>query len=295
MDNNTDWIQIKVVTDNETAAKVTEFLEKTGALAVTYQDTQDDAIYEPEVGQMRLWPNTEVTGLYEQGFNADPVVEQLRREFGFMTPIAKVRLEDKNWIRAWMDQFKPMKFGRHLWVCPTWLEVTEPDAAVIKLDPGLAFGTGTHPTTAMCLEWLDSLKLDDKRVLDFGCGSGILGIAALKLGAMSVYGVDVDDQAMIASEENAERNGVKGQLQLKLGGPDLKLEPFDICVANILTGPLIFLEPQIATLTKQGGRLALSGILTEQAEEIMQCYEKDFIVEKSADRAGWAIVTGVRR
>lgn len=296
MSNNTDWIQIKLRTTNQSADTIAELLEQLGALAVSYTDAEDSPILEPKPGERRLWPNTEVTGLLEQGTDPKPILAVLKQLLGDHIPMVATTLEDKNWIRAWMDQFKPLKFGQHLWICPSWLSVDEKDSVVVMLDPGLAFGTGTHPTTSLCLSYLDSLDLKDKDVLDYGCGSGILAIAALKLGAKSATGVDIDEQALIASKENAKRNGVEDKLQLVMGtDKKLDLPQFPITVANILAGPLAELEPIIASLTQSGGKLALSGILTEQADSVIEAYSKDFVMNKVKDLDGWALLTGTKK
>ena len=296
MSNNTDWIQIKLRTTNQSADTIAELLEQLGALAVSYTDAEDSPILEPKPGERRLWPNTEVTGLLEQGTDPKPILAVLKQLLGDHIPMVATSLEDKNWIRAWMDQFKPLKFGQHLWICPSWLSVDEKDSVVVMLDPGLAFGTGTHPTTSLCLSYLDSLDLKDKDVLDYGCGSGILAIAALKLGAKSATGVDIDEQALIASKENAKRNGVEDKLQLIMGtDKKLDLPQFPVTVANILAGPLAELEPIIASLTQSGGKLALSGILTEQADSVIEAYSKDFVMNKVKDLDGWALLTGTKK
>ena len=296
MRNNTDWIQIKLRTTNQSADTIAELLEQLGALAVSYTDAEDSPILEPKPGERRLWPNTEVTGLLEQGTDPKPILAVLKQLLGDHIPMVATTLEDKNWIRAWMDQFKPLKFGQHLWICPSWLSVDEKDSVVVMLDPGLAFGTGTHPTTSLCLSYLDSLDLKDKDILDYGCGSGILAIAALKLGAKSATGVDIDEQALIASKENAQRNGVEDKLQLVMGtDKKLDLPQFPITVANILAGPLAELEPIIASLTQSGGKLALSGILTEQADSVIEAYSKDFVMNKVKDLDGWALLTGTKK
>ena len=296
MSNNTDWIQIKLRTTNQSADTIAELLEQLGALAVSYTDAEDSPILEPKPGERRLWPNTEVTGLLEQGTDPKPILAVLKQLLGDHIPMVATTLEDKNWIRAWMDQFKPLKFGQHLWICPSWLSVDEKDSVVVMLDPGLAFGTGTHPTTSLCLSYLDSLDLKDKDILDYGCGSGILAIAALKLGAKSATGVDIDEQALIASKENAHRNGVEDKLQLVMGtDKKLDLPQFPITVANILAGPLAELEPIIASLTQSGGKLALSGILREQADSVIEAYSKDFVMNKVKDLDGWALLTGTKK
>lgn len=296
MTQNNDWIQIKIRTTNSFSDAVAELLEQLGALAVSYTDAEDSPILEPKPGERRLWPNTEVTGLLDKGTDPEPILAKLKAILGDHIPMAATHLEDKNWIRAWMDQFKPLKFGSHLWICPSWLKVEEENSAVVMLDPGLAFGTGTHPTTALCLGYLDSLDLKDKLVLDYGCGSGILAIAALKLGAKKAMGVDIDEQALQASLENAKRNDVDDRLELVMGtDKKLDLPKSQITVANILAGPLAQLEPVIADLTASGGLLALSGILTEQADEVIEAYSKDFIMNKVKDKDGWALLTGTRK
>lgn len=296
MTQNNDWIQIKIRTTNSFSDAVAELLEQLGALAVSYTDAEDSPILEPKPGERRLWPNTEVTGLLDKGTDPEPILAKLKAILGDHIPMAATHLEDKNWIRAWMDQFKPLKFGSHLWICPSWLNVEEENSVVVMLDPGLAFGTGTHPTTALCLGYLDSLDLKDKLVLDYGCGSGILAIAALKLGAKKAMGVDIDEQALQASLENAKRNGVDDRLELVMGTDSkLDLPKSQITVANILAGPLAQLEPIIADLTASGGLLALSGILTEQADEVIEAYSKDFVMNKVRDKDGWALLTGTRK
>ena len=294
--NSTDWLQIKLRTTNQSADVIAELLEQLGAMAVSYTDAEDSPILEPKPGERRLWPNTEVTGLLAQGTDPKPILDKLKAILGDHIPMAATALEDKNWIRAWMDQFKPLKFGEHLWICPSWLEVKEENAVVVSLDPGLAFGTGTHPTTALCLGYLDSLDLQGKQVLDYGCGSGILAIAALKLGAKNALGVDIDEQALQASRENAVRNNVSDKLELFMGTDQkLDLPKSPVTVANILAGPLAELEPIIASLTESGGKLALSGILTEQADSVIEAYSKDFVMNKVKDKEGWALLTGTRK
>ena len=202
------------------------------------------------------------------------------------------QIEDKDWEREWMDNFHPMQFGQRLWICPSWREVPDKNAVNVMLDPGLAFGTGTHPTTALCLEWLDGLDLTGKTVIDFGCGSGILAIAALKLGAKNAIGIDIDPQAILASRNNAEQNGVADRLQLFLSDDkpaDLKA---DVVVANILAGPLKELYPIISQLVKEGGDLGLSGILETQAQSVCDAYTQSFDLDPVAVKEEWCRITG---
>ena len=288
------WIQLKINTTNQYAEQFSDLLEESGAVSVTFQDTYDNPVFEPLPGETRLWGNTDVIGLYDADIDTYQLISMLQASPLFSDEITyKIeQLEDKDWEREWMDNFHPMKFGQKLWICPSWREVPDPNAVNVMLDPGLAFGTGTHPTTSLCLQWLDSLDLKDKTVIDYGCGSGILAIAALKLGAKSVIGVDIDPQALQASRDNAERNHVSEQLSLFLA-KDLpaNLEA-DIVVANILAGPLKELEPNIEILVKPNGLVGLSGILATQADSVYQAYQADFQLDPIVTLDEWCRITG---
>ncbi|MCI5763072.1 50S ribosomal protein L11 methyltransferase [Actinobacillus porcinus] len=288
------WIQIRLNSTNERAEAISDFLEELGSVSVTFMDSQDTPIFEPLPGETRLWGNTDVIALFDAETDMNPILTALQEsqllEQGFAYKIEQI--EDKDWEREWMDNFHPMKFGKRLWICPTWREIPEPDAVNVMLDPGLAFGTGTHPTTALCLEWLDSLDLEGKTVIDFGCGSGILAIAALKLGAKSAVGIDIDPQAILASRNNAEANGVADRLQLFLSDDkpaDLKA---DVVVANILAGPLKELYPVISQLPKAQGELGLSGILATQAQSVCDAYAQTFELDPVVEREEWCRITG---
>ncbi|CDH20456.1 50S ribosomal protein L11 methyltransferase [Xenorhabdus bovienii] len=291
------WIQLRLNTTGQQAEALGDELMESGAVSVTFQDSHDTPIFEPLPGETRLWGDTDVIGLYDAEMDMKAVVGQLEQVpqlgKGFLHKIEQ--LEDKDWEREWMDNFHPMCFGNRLWICPSWREVPEPDAVNVMLDPGLAFGTGTHPTTSLCLQWLDGLDLTDKTVIDFGCGSGILAIAALKLGAKQAIGIDIDPQAIQASRDNAERNGVSAQLTLYLSKDqpaDLKC---DIVIANILAGPLRELAPIIGSLPKSGGLLGLSGVLASQAEGVAQAYNNEFIIDPIAEQEEWCRITGIKK
>ncbi|CDH07416.1 50S ribosomal protein L11 methyltransferase [Xenorhabdus bovienii] len=291
------WIQLRLNTTGQQAEALGDELMESGAVSVTFQDSHDTPIFEPLPGETRLWGDTDVIGLYDAEMDMKAVVSQLEQipqlGKGFLHKIEQ--LEDKDWEREWMDNFHPMCFGNRLWICPSWREVPEPDAVNVMLDPGLAFGTGTHPTTSLCLQWLDGLDLTDKTVIDFGCGSGILAIAALKLGAKQAIGIDIDPQAIQASRDNAERNGVSAQLTLYLSKDqpaDLKC---DIVIANILAGPLRELAPIIGSLPKSGGLLGLSGVLASQAEGVAQAYNNEFIIDPIAEQEEWCRITGIKK
>ncbi|GAB5380107.1 MAG: 50S ribosomal protein L11 methyltransferase [Aliiglaciecola sp.] len=290
------WIQLKINTQAEHAEQLGDMLSANGAQAVTFVDAKDTPMYEPKPGEVMLWPDTEVVGLYDAEYDMSRVVSQLEKSKllgkGFVHKLDQ--LEDKDWEREWMDNFHPIQFGRRLWICPSWREVPDPDAVNVMLDPGLAFGTGTHPTTSLCLKWLDSLDMEGASVVDFGCGSGILGIAALKLGAASVVGIDIDPQALLASKDNASRNGVEGKISVFLPKDQPVLQA-DFVLANILAGPLRELRGVITQYCSKGGKLVLSGILATQAEEINALYSEDFVMEPIAIEGDWARVSGVKK
>ena len=268
------WIQLKLNTTGANAEDLSDALMEAGAVSITFQDTHDTPVFEPLPGETRLWGDTDVIGLFDAETDMNDVVAILENHpllgAGFAHKIEQ--LEDKDWEREWMDNFHPMRFGERLWICPSWRDVPDENAVNVMLDPGLAFGTGTHPTTSLCLQWLDSLDLTGKTVIDFGCGSGILAIAALKLGAAKAIGIDIDPQAIQASRDNAERNGVSDRLELYLPKDQPEEMKADVVVANILAGPLRELAPLISVLPVSGGLLGLSGILASQAESVCEAY-----------------------
>ncbi|MBQ8708336.1 MAG: 50S ribosomal protein L11 methyltransferase [Succinivibrionaceae bacterium] len=289
------WIQINVTVDEKKVKKVSSMLQGAGAQAVTYTDAKDAPIYEPPVGSTKLWHSTVVTGLFEADIDPFRIVSFVKKHFGQEVFCRVEQLEDKDWVREWMEYFKPMKFGSRLWICPSACSVPDPSAVNVMLDPGLAFGTGTHPTTAMCLEFLDGENLEGKTVIDYGCGSGILAVAALKLGAGEVVGIDIDPQAVEATLDNARRNDVKSRLQVYLTEDKPQSLMADVLVANILAGPLRELAEEISGLVKAGGRLALSGILETQAEELSQIYSKWFKIDDIRTRDEWARIVGTKK
>lgn len=286
------WIQLRINTTNELAEQISEQLEESGAVSVTFQDTYDNPVFEPLPGETKLWGNTDVIGLYD----AQTEVNELKAILNLDQYSYKIeQLEDKDWEREWMDNFHPMQFGKRLWICPSWRDVPDPNAVNVMLDPGLAFGTGTHPTTALCLTWLDGLDLNNKIVIDYGCGSGILAIAALKLGAKQVIGIDIDPQAIEASRDNAERNSVSNNLQLYLANDIPNNLQADVIVANILAGPLKELEPNINKLVKPSGLLGLSGILASQAQSVCLAYQAHFELDPVIEQDEWCRITGKKK
>ncbi|MFB4358143.1 50S ribosomal protein L11 methyltransferase [Pantoea sp. BS_4] len=290
------WIQIKINSSGANAEALSDALMETGAVSVTFQDTHDTPVYEPLPGETRLWGDTDVIGLFDAESDMEGVIAELSQHpllgENFRHKIEQI--EDKDWEREWMENFHPMRFGERLWICPSWRDVPDPNAVNVMLDPGLAFGTGTHPTTSLCLTWLDGLDLNGKTVIDFGCGSGILAIAALKLGAAQAIGIDIDPQAIQASRDNAERNGVADRLSLYLPHQQPENLQADVVVANILAGPLRELAPLIRVLPKSGGHLGLSGVLESQAESVCEAYAMHFALDPVAVKEEWCRITGVK-
>ena len=279
-------------------------LEKLGALAITLLDSQADtpeerAILEPGVNETPLWDALELIALFDTQADHGVLLAGLLDALPGLSPgqITFREVADRDWERAWMDRYQPMRFGRRLWIYPWNVEPPSDDreSTVVRLDPGLAFGTGTHPTTALCLEWLDGLDLADRTVIDYGCGSGVLAIAALKLGAARAIGVDNDPQALTATRDNAARNGVADRLRACLPDePQMDLQA-DVFVANILAGPLSELAPLFASLCKPGAPFALSGILAGQEPELLERYRDcGFSNLRTARREDWIRIDGVR-
>ncbi|MCD5980101.1 50S ribosomal protein L11 methyltransferase [Pseudomonas quasicaspiana] len=290
------WLQVRLAISPEQAETYEDALLEVGAVSVTFMDAEDQPIFEPELNTTPLWSHTHLLALFEADTDAEHVLAHLRLLTDAELPehMSEV-IEDQDWERSWMDNFQPMRFGQRLWIVPSWHAAPEPESVNLLLDPGLAFGTGTHPTTALCLEWLDGQDLNGCDLLDFGCGSGILAIAALLLGAKQAVGTDIDVQALEASRDNAGRNNIAPE-RFELYLPeDMPPQQADVLVANILAGPLVALAPQLATLVKTGGRLALSGILAEQGEEVAAAYADTFELDPIANRDGWVRITGRRR
>ena len=293
------WIQIRIHAHRDQAEAAEDALMECGALSVTLEDDADQPILEPELGTTPIWDNTQVIGLFEANLDVEKLGTELNAVFKLKTkhdlPTHKIEiLEDKDWVRAWMDDYHPMQFGERLWVCPSWREPPEKDAVNLMLDPGLAFGTGTHPTTSLCLKFLDREVKGEELVVDFGCGSGILGIAALLLGAKRMVGTDIDPQALLATEDNAGRNKIARDVYEVYLPENTPAVEADITVANILAGPLEQLAPTIAGLTRSGGKLALSGLLKEQAETISRCYSEWFTMQAPDVEGDWVVLTGIK-
>jgi ribosomal protein L11 methyltransferase len=277
---------------------VEDALFEAGAVSVTLLDAADNPVLEPAPGKTPLWPTVVVRALFDAGADPGRLARVIETACGTGLPApAFEHIEDRAWEREWLKDFRPMRFGRRLWVCPGGLPAGDPEAIRIELDPGLAFGTGTHATTAMCLEWLDGLPVESLRgaeVIDYGCGSGILAIAAIKLGAARATAMDIDPQALLATGQNAARNGAAGRIQVT-DDPQAGGRTADILLANILARPLIELAPSLAGLVRPGGLLALSGLLLEQAGPVAEAYQPWFDIGPAVTRDGWGLLSGRRR
>lgn len=293
-----NWLQCFIDIPRQQTEQYEDMLLALGASSVTYRDAADQPLFEPGPGEIALWDNVQLVGLFTEEFEEETLRAQLAAEFGTALPPVRFEpLEDQVWERAWIEHFQPMAFGKRLWIYPSWADVPDDGSVILRLDPGLAFGTGTHPTTALCLEWLDAQNMQEKTVIDYGCGSGILAIAALLLGAGSALCVDNDPQALTATQDNAQQNHCTDKLQMKLvetAGESLNAQA-EVVLANILAGPLRELAPLIAPLVKPGGDLVLSGILAEQAEDVMRAYRAfGLVFEPPAIREEWVRLVAKR-
>jgi ribosomal protein L11 methyltransferase len=291
------WTEISVSVSRENTELVEQALERLGALAITLQDDEDNPVLEPDPGTTPLWPTVHVRGLFEAAIEREPILVSLQSVPGADRPenIRWREVGDQDWERAWMDRFEPMKFGERLWIVPSGMQIPfDPDHTEIRLDPGLAFGTGTHPTTALCLEWLDSQNVSGKTVVDYGCGSGILGIAAALKGATRVVCVDNDPQALEATQDNAARNEVSAVVEC-LAPEHYVVAQADVLLANILARPLLMLAPLLLDSLHPGGSMVLSGILQEQAEEVRCAYLSGLDGVSITSMDGWVRLSGIRR
>ncbi|VEG92181.1 50S ribosomal protein L11 methyltransferase [Legionella spiritensis] len=288
------WYQLQIeICHGDDVERLSDYLEEAGALSVTLTDKNDDPVLEPEPGTTPLWPDVIIHALYTEKEAADRCLQALSPQYPHLHFTVHA-LPDQDWERAWMDDFKPRRFGERFWICPSWMEPPEPKAVYLILDPGLAFGTGTHPTTALCLQWLDQADLAHRTMIDYGCGSGILALAALKLGAKHLQAVDIDEQALTATKNNADMNDLSTG-QLHIGFPDSLQAGVDILIANILLAPLLTLQKRFKTLLNPEGTLVVSGLLSEQAATLIETYRDDFEHRQTLHQDGWALLIFNRR
>jgi len=292
------WQELKVETTKAHVALLEDWFFEQGAVAVTLEDNADEPLLEPGPGETPLWEHVRLVALFVEGIDLQGVINAIPVDKITASADAPVHVPDQDWERAWMDNFHPMRMGERLWICPSWIDPPDSKAVNVMLDPGLAFGTGTHPTTAMCLGELDAVIRPGDRVVDYGCGTGILAIAALKLGAQLALGVDNDPQAITASHQNAERNGINtAQFDVVMPGDEAISDwagTADVVVANILAGPLAALAPQLRQLLKPGGRLVLAGLLDHQAQELIEAYTPKVSLHAANDLEGWVLLAGDR-
>ncbi|MBU2880354.1 50S ribosomal protein L11 methyltransferase [Psychrosphaera sp. B3R10] len=287
------WVQLRFPVKQQHTDEISDFLMDLGCVSVTFTALDDEAIFELFPGDKKIWQMSHCVGLFDAATDMSLISAALSQHSSFDVPpiITTEQVEDKDWEREWMDNFHAMQFGQRLWICPSWLDIPDPTACNVILDPGLAFGTGTHATTALCLEWLEGMDLTGKTVLDFGCGSGILAIAALKLGAKRAIGIDIDPKAITASLENAVRNKVEDQIELYLP-EDAPIFETDVIVANILAGPLKDLQSIIVGYGHKGTELALSGILAEQADSVAAAYQSSVSLNPVTQQDEWVRIDG---
>lgn len=291
--------QTTIVVNDHIAEPLSDALMEHGALSAAIEDayagtTNEQAIFgEPGMPTEQIWQQSKVIALFDEHTDIAPIIAAAARQCGIDEPAYTTEmLPEQDWVRLTQAQFDPIKISERLWITPSWHEAPDADAVNLQLDPGLAFGTGSHPTTHLCLQWLDQNLQGGESVLDYGCGSGILAIAALKLGAGSATGVDIDPQAIRASNDNAAQNNVDARFYLPDAVPDGQ---FDVVVANILANPLRMLGDMLAGRTKQGGRIVLSGILEEQIEEMSGIYAQWFDLAPAQTDNGWVCISGIKR
>ncbi len=289
------WNQLTCFTKQAEAENISDYLHELGALAVTFKEGGEDKIYEPMPGETPLWNDTQVVGLFDAELEIQLVIQLMTRKYpDTMASYQLEEIADQAWERAWLDEFKPMQFGANLWIIPSTYQPIDDKAVNIYLDPGLAFGTGTHATTAMCLAWLDANSPSNNTVIDYGCGSGILAIAAAKLGAVAVDAVDIDPQAIDATRTNAANNAVVQAINACLP-EQFQDKLVDILLANILAKPLIGFAKTFAEWVKPEGKIVLSGILDAQADEVLCAYEPYFTMLRADSLDGWVLLSGSRK
>lgn len=295
MSEATGYRLISVTVNADRAETVEDVMLLAGALSCTLQDASDHPILEPAPGETPVWPLVDVTGMFYAEVALDEILPLIENGLDFVAAgmIRARMLEDQKWEQVWMRDFAPIEIDRGFWVVPSFATPPEPQATNLIIDPGLAFGSGTHATTLLCLRWLCSQDLRGKRVIDYGCGSGILAIAAARLQAEKVYAVDIDPQACIATRDNAERNGVLEQIEITQSESQLQ-DGMDVVVANILLAPLLQRVDIFWDLLGAGGKIALSGVLAEQAESLCSCFDRKFTNSSIHQHQEWVLYSAAK-
>lgn len=290
-----DYLLVTVGVSREHAESVQNKLIELGALSVTFADAEDKPIHEPVPGTTPLWPRLHITGMFSSGAELDLIVHLLQEgnESVDASQINSKTLLGRQWERAWMDDYAPIQVNDGLWIVPSFRDTPDPKATNIIIDPGLAFGSGTHATTWLCLQWLGKQDLRQRAVIDYGCGSGILAVAAALLGARHVHAYDIDEQALLSTRENAARNGVETKITVCRSDRDLPATT-DFLVANILLAPLLDLHKRFADLLSENGRIGLSGVLSEQVAMLAGTYSRFFQHEETEFRSQWALYSAKR-
>lgn len=291
------WQQLKIQLHSENASYFEQILFDSDAISISYLDAEDQPVFQEEPGSTPLWDNTFLLCLFNAKTDLGSLLNKLRCNTKVLNnkSLNIELIEDQDWERSWMKDFEPIQFGEKLWICPSWLSPPEPNAVNIKLDPGLAFGTGNHATTSLCLRWLDQADVRGSEVIDYGCGSGVLSIASALLGAVKVHSVDNDPQAISATIDNSRRNKVPGDVLTTYLPEAVPPVHADILIANILERPLIDLSEKFAELVKKGGYITLSGLLEEQIPSLLSCYDRWFDMGAPQVEQGWALLCGTRK
>ena len=291
------WQQLKIQLHSEDASYFEQILFDSDAISISYLDAEDQPVFQEEPGSTPLWDNTFLLCLFNTKTDLGSLLNKLRCNTKVLNnkSLNIELIEDQDWERSWMKDFEPIQFGEKLWICPSWLSPPEPNAVNIKLDPGLAFGTGNHATTSLCLRWLDQAVVRGSEVIDYGCGSGVLSIASALLGAVKVHSVDNDPQAISATIDNSRRNKVPGDVLTTYLPEAVPPVHADILIANILERPLIDLSEKFAELVKKGGYITLSGLLEEQIPSLLSCYDRWFDMGAPQVEQGWALLCGTRK
>lgn len=294
IDVDMPWQNLNLTIVADQAEEIQSRLMAAGALSMSLHDAGDSPVLEPRPGETPLWPVIRLTALFPANVDLTHLADAIKAEYKLAQAPEIESVADQDWTRSWMNDFNPIKFGDRLWICPTWHTPPEPQAINLKLDPGLAFGTGNHATTALCLQWLDQYLQPGSQVLDYGCGSGILAIAALKLGANQAWATDIDSQALIATRNNARLNDIPNRDLIITSPESLTNLKTDIVIANILSGPLITLAEDLCNYIKPGGQVILSGILETQAERTASAFSRQITWDTSSTQEGWVRLSGRR-